>query len=120
MTVCDDQPNCMAQLNILSGRHKKHYVETGHFPVLIGRGAACHLQLEGLGVWERHAELDFRRGEGFMLRPASNATTLVNGEKVEGERRVRPRSLTVTEGLVWLGLVLVAALQAWLLWSLAF
>ena len=22
MTVCDDQPNCMAQLNILSGRHK--------------------------------------------------------------------------------------------------
>ena len=34
MTVCDDQPNCMAQLNILSGRHKKHYVETGHFPVL--------------------------------------------------------------------------------------
>ena len=140
MTVCDDQPNCMAQLNILSGRYEKHYVESGHFPVLIGRSAACHLQLEGLGVWERHAELDFRRGEGFMLRPASNATTLVNGEKVENERRlrngevvelgsikmqfwlgaVRPRSLTVTEGLVWLGLVLVAVLQAWLLWSLAF
>ena len=74
-----------------------------------------------------------------MLRPASNATTLVNGEKVNGERRlrngdvvelgfiklqfwlgaVRPRSLALAEGLVWLGLVLVAALQAWLLWRLA-
>ena len=139
MKYKDDQPTSMVQLNILSGRYERHYVEAGHFPVLIGRGVACHLQLEELGVWERHAVLDFRRGEGFLLRPASDATTLVNGERLNGERHlcngdlvelgfiklqfwlgsVKPRSLAAAEGLVWLGLALVVALQAWLLWRLA-
>lgn len=134
-----NQSTSMVQLNVLSGRYQEHYVEAGHFPVFIGRGSECHLQLEELGVWERHVELDFRRDEGFVLRPISNATTIVNGERLEGEcllrngdllelgfiklqfwlGAVKQRSLVVAEGLVWLGLALGAALQAWLLWQLA-
>ena len=47
----------MVQLNILSGEYQHQFVNSNTFPLHIGRGENCHLQLVDKGVWENHLEL---------------------------------------------------------------
>ena len=52
------------------------------FPVRVGRGRDCQLQLEDAGVWEQHLVLDFKPTHGFSLKSAPNALVCVNGQPV--------------------------------------
>ena len=43
------------------------------FPVQIGRNAQAHLRLEDEGVWDDHARIELRHGEGFYLEAHEHA-----------------------------------------------
>jgi predicted component of type VI protein secretion system len=125
------------QLEVLSGKPATRDVVVRQFPFLIGRGAAAHLRLEEGGVWERHVQIDFLRGEGFTFAAQSEALTLINGEPRQqgllrngdviglGSARVRfwlarspQKTLGLRETLTWLAFFALftaqAALIAWL------
>ncbi len=69
----------MIQLKILSGKKAGAAWLTRRFPVRIGRHAGADLQVEEEGVWERHVELSFHPGKGFLLQNRPEALTTVNG-----------------------------------------
>ena len=98
--------DCLAQLAIHTGKRTRQSVALNQFPVLIGRSGDCHLRLEDMGVWDRHAQIDLDRPAGFVLRPASEASTMVNGEPLGESRRLRNGDL-IDVGMVrlqfWLG-----------------
>jgi pSer/pThr/pTyr-binding forkhead associated (FHA) protein len=110
------------QLQLLSGNLPGREIVIGHFPFSIGRGADADLQLDGPGVWERHVQIEFERGEGFAISTNSQAMTLVNGARVESGllrngdlielgatqmrfwlARSKQKSLRVREALTWTG-----------------
>jgi len=82
-------PSCLAQLNLLSGEQPPHCLQPGNFPARIGRGADCQVQLTGEGIWEQHLELRLEEDQRFSIRPASEATAMVNGEPLEGVQPLR-------------------------------
>ena len=82
-------PSCLAQLNILSGEQPPHCLQPGNFPARIGRGKDCQVQLTGEGIWEQHLELRLEEDQFFSIRPASEATAMVNGEPLEEVRTLR-------------------------------
>ena len=73
----------MIQFQILSGKQAGSDIVVRRFPFCIGRGAEADLQLDDAGVWERHLQIEFQRGEGFAFSAKSQALILVNGERVE-------------------------------------
>ena len=130
--------DCLAQLTILSGNGKRHNLEANHFPVLIGRGEKCGVQLKAKGVWKRHVMLDLGNEGGFVLRPEKDASTLINNESLKSARRLRngdiitvgsvklqfwlgrprQRSMEGRELVFWLMLYVILVAQAWLIWRL--
>ena len=82
-------PSCLAQLNLLSGEQPPHCFQYGDFPARIGRGKDCQVQLTGKGIWEQHLELRLEEDQCFSIRPASEATAMVNGEPLEGVQPLR-------------------------------
>jgi pSer/pThr/pTyr-binding forkhead associated (FHA) protein len=60
----------------------------GTQPVIFGREAGADIVVPGDDVSRRHAELHRDRA-GFLLLDASVNGTLVNGERLSGERRLR-------------------------------
>ena len=82
-------PSCLAQLNILSGEQPPHRLQSGNFPARIGRGADCQVQLTDVGVWEQHLELRLEEDLRFSIRPASEASAMINGEPLEGVQLLR-------------------------------
>jgi pSer/pThr/pTyr-binding forkhead associated (FHA) protein len=118
------------QLTILTGAQAGRSSVARHFPVEIGRSPGADFRLEGEGVWDRHAGLDFLPGQGFVLATRPGALVSVNGERVEqvrlrsgdliecGSVKLRfwlapleQRSLRLREALVWLALGALCAFQ---------
>jgi len=98
----------MVQLNILSGEYQQQFVESNIFPMRIGRGKDCHLQLGDTGVWEHHLELNLNEEHHFTIRTAPDATAMVNGQPLEGVQPLHNGDL-IEIGMVkiqfWLGSV---------------
>ena len=128
----------MVQLKVLSGKKAGTVWLARRFPVRLGRSGRADLQLDDEGVWDRHLQLDFRPGEGFVLKTEPDALATVNGEAAHqavlrngdaidlGSARiqfwlgeVRQRGLRFREVLTWTGLAAVTlaqvALVYWLL-----
>jgi hypothetical protein len=126
------------QLVILEGAKAGPPCVARHFPFLVGRSARAHLVLDGAGVWDDHARIDFQPGEGFLLEPCAGALVSVNGERT-GRTRLRngdliecgsvklrfwlapfrQRGLRLREGLTWLALGALFAFQIGLVYVLA-
>ena len=129
----------MIQLQILAGKQAGSDIVVRRFPFLIGRSAAAQLRLEEAGVWERHLEIHFERGEGFAFSAQTGATTLINGFQVENGRlrngdlvelglvqlrfwlaRSEQESLRLREALTWASLLASFAVQiALIFWLLS-
>jgi hypothetical protein len=129
-----DHP-CLAQLMLLEKHGMSLPIARADLPVRIGRSADCQMRLEEMGVWDHHVELDLDYNDSFLLRPASEASTLVNDEPLKEEHKlangdmillgktkvqfligpVRQRSLDTHEALCWMWLAAFAAAQVWLI-----
>lgn len=107
------------------------------FPVRLGRSPRNDIRLEGEGIWDRHAEIHLRRGEGFVVTTQGEALASVNGQPAQaavlrngdvielGSVRLRfalsptrPRSLRVREALTWFALAALCCGQATLIYWL--
>lgn len=125
------------QLAILNGGMAGRACVARHFPFQIGRASDAHLPLSGDGVWDRHLEIHFRRGDGFHLQAHPGALVSVNGERLEqarlhngdclelGSVKLRfwlaaadQRSLRPRELLTWLTLAALFAFQLGLIYWL--
>jgi pSer/pThr/pTyr-binding forkhead associated (FHA) protein len=73
----------MIQLKILSGKTAGALWAARRFPVQIGRASSSDLRLEENGIWENHATLALKRGDGFFLEAHPPATTSINGKPIE-------------------------------------
>ena len=73
----------MIQLNILSGKQAGHQTVARRFPFHIGRAAGNELQLDDVGVWDRHLVLAFQRESGFTLATEPDALASVNSQAVQ-------------------------------------
>ena len=131
----DMEHPCLAQLVVLNKHRSPLSIEHTDLPVRIGRAADCQLRLEAMGVWDHHVELHLDRAEGFLLRPVSEASTLVNDEPLKTEQRLdnddvislgeikvqfrigpaRHQRLGMQDTLCWLALSVFAAAQVWLI-----
>lgn len=105
-------------------------VPMAHFPFVLGRAAAASLQLSEPGIWETHAQVEFDRSEGFILRNLPPAITRVNDEPVESARlkngdvielgsarlrfwlaAPRAKSWRLREAATWLAMLALVAVQ---------
>jgi len=108
-----------------------------HFPFRMGRDAGSELVLEDPGVWADHAQIDFQKGEGFVLTTHADAVTSVNGEVAPSAllrngdsiqlggavvqfwlADVRQQGLAGREFLVWAGIALATLAQLGLIYLL--
>jgi len=71
------------QLQILSGKQAGNHIAICRFPFVLGRAADASARFEESGVWDRHCEITFRRGEGFQFMAQPNAAVVVNGERTD-------------------------------------
>ncbi len=127
----------MVQLKVLSGKKAGAVLAARRFPVLIGRAANAHLQLEDNGVWEHHLRLDFQRDSGIVLTTEPNALATINGEPAQqgtlrngdlievGSTKLqfwlaetRQSGLALREVLTWAGIIAVGLSQLGLLYWL--
>jgi len=127
----------LGQLQQLTGEGRRFLVNTRSFPVRLGRGEDCQVQLTGEGIWERHVELRLNKGRELIVKPAGEATTMINGEPLTGPQplrngdvielglekiqfnlgAVRQKKLGLREAIAWVLLLgLTAAQAALLLW----
>ncbi len=108
------------------------------FPVRIGRNADADVVLNDPGVWEDHVELDYEPEAGFVTKPLSAGTTLVNDRPL-GETPFRhgstvrvgaallqfwltpapQRPFAVLEGALWTGVLLLCAAEVFLILHLS-
>lgn len=120
----------MVLLKVLTGKMAGTEAVARHFPFRVGRAVRADLSIEGHGVWDRHCEIQWQRGEGLALRATSGAMTLVNGQVVTtarlrhgdliqlGELRMQfwlspaqQAGLKLREFLTWLGVAAVIAVE---------
>src|SRR5579863_4648161 len=127
----------MVQFKIISGKMAGTHREARRFPFRIGRAASADLQVDDHGIWDQHLELEFDPSTGFILSACPNAlasinglpfdqAVLRNGDAIEigalkmrfwlGE--TRQTSLGLRETLMWIGYVLVSAVQLYLIYRL--
>ena len=131
----DQEHPCLVQLVVLNEHRPPLSIGRADLPVRIGRAADCQLRLEVMGVWDHHVEMHLDCAEGFLLRPVSEASTLVNDEPLKTGQRldngdvislgevkvqfrigpVRQLRLGAHETLCWLALAAFAAAQMWLI-----
>lgn len=57
---------------------------------VLGRGEDCELRVQSLQASRRHAAVRFSNGEYLVRDLGSSNGTFVNGERVQGERALRP------------------------------
>ena len=127
----------MIQLAAINGKQAGAEWIARRFPVRIGRSARNDVRLEADGIWDRHAEIHLRRGEGFVVAAQGEALASVNGQPVQevvlrngdvielGSVRLRfalsptrHRSFRVREALTWLALATLCFAQAALIYWL--
>jgi predicted component of type VI protein secretion system len=126
------------QLQILSGKQAGSDIAVRRFPFLVGRSPEAQLRLEDPGVWERHLQIEFIRGEGFSFAAQPDALTLVNTEPCRSGMlrngdliemgsihlrfwlaRGRQKTLRGQEMLTWMGLLgLFVAQVALIYWMI--
>ncbi len=129
-----DHP-CLALLTVLDKHGESLPITRADLPVRIGRAADCQLRLKEIGVWDHHVELNLDRNDSFLLRPTSEASTLVNDEPLKEKHKlmngdviilgqtkvqfligpVRQRLLGTHEALCWMALAAFVAAQVWLI-----
>lgn len=127
----------MIQLQILSGKQAGRDFVVRRFPFGLGRETTAGLPLDDDGVWDRHLEIAFQRGEGFLFASRGDALTIVNGERKEqgmlrngdlielGSVQIRfwlarsgQKTMRVREVLTWSALVLLFGAQVALIYWL--
>ena len=125
----------MVQLKVLSGKRAGMTWVARRFPVRVGRSGAMDLQLEEVGVWDQHLQLDFDPAEGIVLSVQQNALASVNGQPVDhavlrngdaieiGSLRMqfwlsetRQEGLRLREGLTWAGIAAISLGQVGLIY----
>jgi len=125
----------MLLLKVFAGKEAGAEKVARRFPVLVGRQAGAHLQLEDLGVWEDHLRIEFQPREGFVVVSRPEAITTLNDVAIQrsvvrngdvigvGSAKirawlspVRQRSGAVREALIWTAAVLVTLVQVWLIY----
>jgi hypothetical protein len=125
------------QLQILSGKQAGHDIVVRRFPFGLGREAAAGLPLDEDGVWERHLQISFQRGQGFLFTARGEAPAIINGERMEngmlrngdlielGAVKIRfwlarssQKTMRVREVLTWSALILLFATQVALIYWL--
>jgi len=127
----------VVQLDILTGKKAGTQWVARRFPSCIGRAAGSALVLEEAGVWDHHADLALKNGEGVLLRAAKDASVLVNSHPVQevllrsgdlieaGSVKMRfalsptrQRGLRLREALTWLALTALCLGQVALIYWL--
>ena len=127
----------MIQLSALNGKQAGTDWVARRFPVRIGRSPQGGIRLEEEGIWDRHAEIHLRRGEGFVVASQGDALASVNGQPAQeallhngdvielGSVRIRfalsptrHRSFRCRETLTWLALATLCFGQAALIYWL--
>jgi hypothetical protein len=127
----------MIQLRILSGKHAGTTHAVSRFPCVIGRGVAADLRLEEPGVWDKHLQLDLKRGEAVIAKSLPGALARVNsqpfdsvalrtGDMIElGGTRLqfwlspsRQRSFRAGEILTWITLAMLCLAQIVVIYGL--
>jgi len=129
-----DHP-CLAQLTVLDKHGASLQITRADLPVCIGRAADCRLQLKEKGIWDHHVELNLDGADSFLLRPASEASTLINDEPLKEKHKlangdiiilgqtkvqfligpVRQQLSGTRETLCWMLLAAFMAAQVWLI-----
>jgi len=127
----------MLQLRILSGKHAGTTHAVHRFPCVVGRSAAADLRLEEPGVWDKHLQLDLKRGEAVVVKSLPGALARVNGQPVDcvalrtgdvielGGTQLqfwlspsRQRSFRAGEILTWIALAMLCLAQILVIYSL--
>ena len=127
----------MIQLTILNGKQAGSTCVARRFPFSLGRSPKAQLRLEEDGVWDTHAQIHFRRGEGFLLEVSPGALAAVNGQPLSEARLrngdliecgsakvrfwlapLRQRSLRAREGLTWVALAGLCLAQLLIIYRL--
>jgi len=125
------------QLAAINGKKAGTEWLARRFPVGIGRSSRNEICLEEEGIWDRHAEIGLRRGEGFVVATLGEALASVNGQSAQeavlhngdvielGAVRLRfalsptrHRSFRFREALTWLALAILCFGQAALIYWL--
>jgi pSer/pThr/pTyr-binding forkhead associated (FHA) protein len=125
------------QLQILSGKQAGHDIVVRRFPFRLGREVGAGLPLDEEGVWERHLEIVFQRGEGVLFTSRREALAIINGERVEqgmlrngdlielGSVQIRfwlarsgQKTMRIREALTWSALILLFTAQIALIYWL--
>jgi predicted component of type VI protein secretion system len=77
------------------GAQPRRAIRIRHLPFLIGRDPACQFRPASPWVSRRHCVLAEERGAAWLRDLASSNGTFVNGERVEGQRRLSHRDRLV-------------------------
>lgn len=127
----------MIQARILNSKRQRDPAIFATFPAWVGRNPAADLVLEEAGIFDQHLELNFKRHEGFFVRVIPPAIASLNGRPLE-ETRLKngdvvqagavsiqfwllppeQRSLQLRETSTWIGLVIPAVVQVYLVYWL--
>ena len=128
----------MVQLKIVAGKMAGAELVARHFPFRVGRSPGADLRLEDDGVWDLHLELTFDSATGFVLKTEPNALAAINGQPFReavlrngdaielGAAKIRfwlgqtrQGGLRLREWLTWFSILLIIALQLFLVYRLA-
>ena len=94
----------MIELKALSGHTAGTKWSARRFPVHIGRSNKAEMRLEEPGVWDKHALIDLRPGDGFVLKAEPDALVSLNSQPTR-------ESLLKNGDIIQLG---AARVQFWL------
>ncbi len=83
MKQSDLNPNSLAQLHITAGKMAGQYYRANTFPLVIGRGKDCELQMSDSGIWDQHLEIDIDAECRLLIRCNPESTAMVNGEPLK-------------------------------------
>jgi pSer/pThr/pTyr-binding forkhead associated (FHA) protein len=127
----------MLELKRLSGNTAGTKWSARRFPVRIGRSNQAEVRLEEQGVWDKHALIDLRPGDGFVLKAEPDALVslnthptrealLKNGDIIQlGGARLqfwltpmKQRGLAPREWLAWAGIIVITLGQVGLVYWL--
>ena len=89
MTQPDLNPNSIGQLHITAGKLAGHYYPANTFPLVIGRGENCDLQMTDPGIWNRHLEIDIDIEYRLLIRCNPESTAMINGEPLTENQPLR-------------------------------
>ena len=127
----------MIQIQVLSCKQAGADIQVRHFPFTIGRASDANARFSDAGVWDRHCEIRFRRGEAFEFTAQPEAALLVNGEQKESGilrngdllelgsvqlrfwlARSRQKGLRLQEAFTWAAFAVLFVTQAAIVWWL--